>query len=417
MSTVKTGSADEAFTVKLDIHMVSTSTYRKLIEAFAGQRIVLAVMGPSGIGKSAIPKQVASARGADVPYVALHMPTMSIEDFHVPTTASDTKHYYDRRIPRRFQPLFEYVEQERKKHPGGKIPPNRCPILAIEELNRSVDKHVTRATFTLLDDRVIGDMVLPDEVQMVISMNPSGGGMSVNEFEKDPAMRRRLVIVGVSASYGDFMRYAKDKFHAKVIEHLEAQPLLLYDTEGAKSGKVFACPATWDNVSRLCAAFDAIKMPLTTTEARAAFAGAIGGAATEVFVEFIQDATIVITPEEVLGGYHKRSTVQERFLRLREASRQDKITALASNVAMQMFVDLKRKPETYSAQLSNFMEDLPEENTIVFIREIHAQAAATANGKDYMRELNRIIAQIPAYNKAVERMQTAQRKGEAEAKA
>jgi hypothetical protein len=415
MSTVKTEAADEAFTAKLDIHMVSTSTYRKLIDSMAGNRLVLAVMGPSGIGKSAIPRQVAAER--DVPYVALHMPTMSIEDFHVPTKADDTKHYYDRRIPRKFQPLFEYVEAEKRRHPNGKIPAKRCPILAIEELNRAVDKHVTRATFTLLDDRVIGDMTLPDEVQMVVSMNPSGGGMSVNEFEKDPAMRRRLVLIGVSASYGDFMRFAKDKFHAKVIEHLEAQPLLLYDTEGAKSGKVFACPATWDNVSRLCTAFDEVKMPLTSSEARAAFAGAIGGAATEVFVEFVQDATVVITPEEVLGGYHKKSTVQERFLKLRDGGRQDKVTALASNVAMQMFVDTKRNPETFATQLSNFMEDLPEENTIVFIRELAAQAQATANGREYMRELNRFIAQMPAYNKAMARMQTAQKKGDAEAKA
>jgi hypothetical protein len=414
MSTVKT-EADEAFTAKLDIHMVSTSTYRKLIDVFAGSRVVLAVMGPSGIGKSAIPRQAAEDR--KVPYVPLHMPTMSIEDFHVPTKAEDTKHYYDRRIPRKFQPLFEYVDAERKKHPNGKIPRNRCPVLAIEELNRSVDKHVTRATFTLLDDRVIGDMTLPDEVQMVVSMNPSGGGMSVNEFEKDPAMRRRLVLIGVSASYGDFMRWAKDKLHAKVIEHLEAQPLLLYDTDGAKSGKVFACPATWDNVSKLCIAFDEVKMPLTSSEARAAFAGAIGGVATEVFAEFIQDATVVITPEEVLGGYHETSTVRERFLKLRDGGRQDKVTALASNVAMQMFVDTKRKPETFAKQLSNFMADMPEENTIVFIRELFAQAQSTSNGKDYMRELNRIIAQIPAYNKAVERMQTAQKKGEAEAKA
>lgn len=417
MSTVKTDAADETFTAKLDIHMVSTSTYRKLIDVFAGTRVVLAVMGPSGIGKSAIPKQAAITRGPDVPYVALHMPTMSIEDFHVPTKADDTKHYYDRRIPRKFQPLFEYVDTERKKYKDGKIPRDRCPILAIEELNRSVDKHVTRATFTLLDDRVIGDMTLPDEVQMVVSMNPSGGGMSVNEFEKDPAMRRRLILIGVAASYGDFMRFAKDKFHPRVIEHIEAQPILLYDTESAKSGKVFACPATWDNVSKLCTAFDEMKMSLTSSEARAAFAGAIGAAATEVFVEFIQDATIVITPEEVLGGYHKNSTVRERFEKLKEAGRQDKITALASNVAMQMFVDLKRKPETYAAQLSNFMEDLPEENTIVFIRELFAQAQATNNGKEYMRSFNQLIAQIPAYNKAVERMQAAQKKGDAEAKA
>jgi hypothetical protein len=415
MSTVKTEATNESFTEKLDIHMVATSAFRKLIDTMAGSRLVLAAMGASGIGKTAIPKQAAESRGA--PYVALHMPTMSIEDFHVPTKAEDTKHYYDRRIPRRFQGLFEYVAAEKAKYPDGKIPNNRCPILAIEELNRAVDKHVTRATFTLLDERVIGDMVLPDEVQIVVTMNPSGGGMSVNEFEKDPAMRRRLVIVGVAASYGDFMRYAKDKFHTKVIEHLEAQPLLLYNVEGARSGKAFACPASWDTVSKLCTAFDASDLSLTSRDARAAIAGAVGGTAAEAFAEFIEDATIVITPEEVLGGYHQGSTVQDRFQKLLVDSRQDKITALASNVAMQMFVDTKRKPDVYATQLSNFMNDLPEENTIVFIRDIFAQSKTVQDGTRYMQDLNRLLAQVPSYQSAVARMQVSQKKAEAEAKA
>jgi len=415
MSTVKTETAGESFTEKLDIHMVSTSTFRKLIESMAGSRLVLAAMGASGIGKTAIPKQAAADR--NVPYVALHMPTMSIEDFHVPTKAEDTKHYYDRRIPRRFQPLFEYIEAERLRHPDGKIPKGRCPILAIEELNRTVDKHVSRATFTLLDDRVIGDMTLPDEVQIIVTMNPAGGGMSVNEFEKDPAMRRRLVIVGVAASYGDFMRFAKDKFHVKVIEHLEAQPLLLYDLDAARAGKAFACPASWDTVSKLCAAFDDAGVPLTSSEARAAFAGAIGATSAEVFAEFIVDATIVITPEEVLGSYHTGSTVQDRFKKLLTDARQDKITALASNVAMQMFVNTKRKVESYASQLSNFMSDLPEENNIVFIREIFAQSKTVQDGTRYMQDLNRVLAQLPAYITAVSNMQVSQKKGEAEAKA
>src|SRR5574343_1543841 len=125
MSNVKTDGQSEAFTAKLDIHMVSTGTFRRLIDVYAGTRVVLAAMGASGIGKTAIPRQATLARGPDVPYVDLHMPTMSIEDFHVPTKAEDTRHYYDRRIPRKFQQLFEYCETERKKHKDGIIPPER----------------------------------------------------------------------------------------------------------------------------------------------------------------------------------------------------------------------------------------------------------------------------------------------------
>lgn len=415
MSNVKTDSQSESFTAKLDIHMVSTGTFRRLIDVYAGTRVVLAAMGASGIGKTAIPRQATLARGPDVPYVDLHMPTMSIEDFHVPTKAEDTRHYYDRRIPRKFQPLFAYCETERKKHKDGIIPPERCPILSIEELNRSVDKHVTRATFVLLDERVIGDMKLPDEVQMVVTMNPTGGGMSVNEFEKDPAMRRRLIIVGVTYSYGDFMRYAKGKFHPKVIEHIEAQPTLLYDKDGAGSGKAFACPATWEAVSRLCTALDRAKISLTSSEAMASFAGTIGATATAMFVEFIKDATIVITPEEVLQGYNKGSTVQQRFLKLIEDSRQDKITTLVTSVVLQIFADPDRKPSTYAAPFSNFLLDLPEENMMVLLREFFTAATTATDGKKTLIEVNKLLVKIPSYTSAVEKLRAAQDRGKAEA--
>lgn len=412
MTTENSHADPDTFTSKLDIAMVSTGMFRKLIDVFAGSRIVLAAMGPSGIGKTAIPQQAAKER--DAVYVALHMPTMSIEDFHIPTPAKDSKLYYDRRIPRKFQPLFNYVEKLTKEN-GGVFPKGRNPILALEELNRAPDKHVTRAVFTLLDDRVIGDTVLPDEVQMVVTMNPSGNGMMVNEFEKDPAMRRRLTIMGVTASYGDFIRHARGKFHEKVVEHLEAQPTLIYDTQGPSAGRTFACPATWDTVSKLCFAFDAVNIPLVSQEARAAFSGAIGAASTEIFMEFVKDASIVITPEEVLGGYRKGAPVQDRFKKLVTDSRQDKITSLVTSLTMYLFADTKRQPTAFAKQLGAFMEDLPEENTIVFIRELTAQAKSTTDGQKYLVNLSRVLAGVPAYTAAVERMQQAQKKGEKEA--
>lgn len=414
MSDVKSPNNEETFTSKLDINMVSTNGYAELIEVHAmTDRAVIAAIGDSGIGKSAIPKQVALRR--DAPYVALHLPTMSIEDFHLPTTAADTKHYYDKRIPRKFQILMDYVKKMREAN-GGEFPVGKNPILAIEELNRAVDKAVTRATFTLLDDRMIGDVYLDDAIQIVVTMNPTGGGMVVNEFEKDPAMRRRLIMVGVTCSYGDFMGHAKaSKFHSKVIEHLDAQPALLYDKTGATSGKKFACPAAWDTLSRICKTLDAKEMPFTGHSARAAFAGTIGGTAAEMFVEFVQDATVVIAPEDVLKGYFPQSQVRERFKDLIEKNRLDKITTLTSGMVLKLLADTKRKPASFSKTLSLFMADMPEEIMISFIREMVAVSKSVKDGLRFVQELNALMAQDPAFNTALDRLKRAQEKGKKEA--
>lgn len=414
MSNATTAAQEETFTQRLDIQMITTREYEDMLELFAGQRTVLAAIGPSGIGKTAIPQQVARNRGA--PYVALHMPTMSIEDFHIPTTAMDTKQYYDRRIPRKFQELIEYVQGIRKEN-NGVFPAGKHPILAIEELNRTVDKHVTRATFTLLDDRMIGDTYIDDAIQMVVTMNPSGGSMAVNEFEKDPAMRRRLVMVGVTGSYGDFMKYAKaTKFHQAVIDHLEAQPALLYDNEAALAGKKFACPAAWETVSRVCYALDTNERPIMSSAGRAAFSGAIGATATEAMFEFLQDRTVVITPEEVLQGYFEESTVRKRYLKLLADDRQDKISALATSVVVKMYENTNRKADSYAKQLALYLKDMPTERTIAFIRDLFESSKTAHNGNVFLSNFNTLIAKDPNFNECVQRMQAAQQKGQDEAK-
>lgn len=415
MSATQTTPAEETFTAKLDIQMVTPRGYASLIELHAGTpRAVVTAIGMPGLGKTAIPKQVARKRNA--PYMAIHVPTELIEDLGIPTTATDTKQYYDKRISRKFQPLIEFVAEEKLKN-GGKFPAGRNPILAVEELNRAADKHVTRAMFTLIEDRKIGDVHIDEAIQIVVTMNPSGGSMSVNEFERDPAHRRRLIMVGVTASYADFMRYARDaEFHPKVVEHLEAQPLWLYDNEAMKAGKKFACPSSWETLSQVCKALDAQSVPLSDETAVAAFSGMVGATAADAFVEFIRDATVVITPDEILQGYRAQGAVRQRFQKLVEESRMDKISQLISGVAMKMFA-VQQKPSAFAKQLALFMDDMPEDSLLAFIKELVEQAKTATGGNARRVEFNALIAQDPAFSNAMVKLKKAQAKGQEAARA
>lgn len=408
------GASEETFTAKLDIHQVTPGAYDELIELCAdAPRTAVCAIGWPGLGKTAIPKQVAKRRNA--PYAAFMIPQMSVEDCHIPTFAQDTRQYYDRRITRKLQPLLEFVAQLRAEN-GGAFPKGRNPILAIEEINRARHKAVTNAMFTLLEDRMLGDTYIDDAIQFVVTMNPSGGAMAVNEFERDPAARRRLLMVGVTASYADFMHYVTDaKFHPQVIEHLEAQPTWMYDEEGIISGKVYPCPASWETVSQLCYTLDEQKRSLTEGSARALIAGKIGATAAEAFFEFCLDKTIVITPEEVLQGYFLNSTVRARFKRFLDESRQDKIAMLMPGLAMKIFGNTKRPPATYGKQLALFMDDMPEENVVQFIKtHLKGQSDTVTGGREYFRQLSEYMSKEPAFRQSVERLQRTQKKAEAE---
>ena len=411
----KKDQGDEPFTTKLDISMVSTSMFERIIDLYAGTNLVVAAVGKSGIGKTAIPRQAAARRNA--PYICMDGPTTNIDDFHVPTTALDTRVYYDRRIPRKFQLIIDFVKKTREEN-GGEFPQGKNPILSVEELNRTVDKHVTRAFFTLLNERTIGDIQLDPAIQIVVTLNPSGGGMAVNEFERDAAMRRRLKWFGVTANYGDFIRYAKKaKFHEKVLAHLEAQPQHFYDDQAALAGKVFACPASWEDVSTMCYQLERSDVSFFGNEARASFAGAIGLTASEQFIDFIQDASVVITPDEVLQHYTAKSTVRKRFKQLIDDSRLDRVAILGTAVAIKLYENTKKRPETVGKQLALFMTDMPEEVMLAFIRELSEQSKTATGGQQFLIALNGLMAKEKDgyFSEAVARLQRAQQKGKEEA--
>lgn len=414
MSDQKNVQAEETYTSKLDILMVQPQGYAALIEAHANTpRAVVTAVGMPGLGKTAIPKQVAKRRNA--PYMAIHVPTELIEDLGIPTTASDTKEYYDKRISRKFQPLITFVAKLRAEN-GGNFPEGRNPILAIEELNRASDKHITRAMFTLIEDRRIGDVHIDEAIQIIVTMNPSGGSMAVNEFERDPAARRRLVMCGITASTGDFLRYAKEaKFHADVVSHLEAQPNWLYDNDALKAGKKFACPSAWETVSQSCIEFEKKGLSLTGDMAMASFAGTIGATAATALVDFLRDATVVITPEEVFENYHENSTVRKRVEKIINESRMDKLTVLQSGIAIHLFLT-EKKPAAFVKQLALFMLDLPVDANFALIKEMVEQSKNSNNGKAKLTEANQLLANEKAYNDAMEKLKRSQDKANDTAK-
>lgn len=415
MSTADTkANIEDTFASKLGIEMVTPRVFKDMIELCAGSTNIVCAVGPSGIGKTAIPKQVAKGRngGKGVPYFPLYMPTATQEGFFIPTTASDTKRYFDQRVPRGFQEVVEWAEAMDKKYKG-KVPKNMCPILSVEELNRAVDKSVTRAAFVLIGDRMIGDIHLPDCLQIVATMNPSGGGMNVNEFERDPAMRRRLSpMIGVAYNYGDFMKHATEVgFHEHVIGHLGAQPSHGYDEMAALAGKHFACPATWERVSEFCFMFEESDIPLNSSMGRAAIAGAIGTASATAFLDFVRDNTMVVTPDDVLTSYGPDTETRKRFkkyLPKEGEGRLDKVTELSMGLATRIFADLTKKPEQLVKQLAVFISDLPEEILMSFIQKLTDEANRLGNdAKNFLQTLNQKLSAEPVFVEGLKRLHQA----------
>lgn len=415
MSDLKASQQIESFAEKLDIRAVSPRTYADAIEASRlTPRVVVCGVGPSGVGKTAIPRQIASRRKS--PYVQFFTPQMPLEDTSIPYFPSDTKEYFDKRAPRKIAPVIEYVKKLRDKH-GDDIPDGMQPIIAIEELNRARDKTVTQAMFTLIEDRYLGDLYIDEYIQLVVTMNPSGGQFAVNEFERDPACRRRLSMMAVVPSFGDFIRFATEAgFHEKVVTYLEAQPTWFYDYGAALASKQFCCPASWESVSSVLKALERLKMPFDSATAMAIISGKIGDSATVAFLDYIKDESIVIAPEQVLSGYQKDSEVRRQFREQYLAvdgggeARNDKTGDLLQNVAVHVFLNLKREPKTFGPQLALFMDDLPEEKLKLFVRHLTDQAKLGDEYRKYLLKFNTLLNSEKYFVNAAKRLQDAEAK-------
>lgn len=407
---------DETAATQLGIDTVTPRVLERMINVIGDQSLVLAIMGQSGIGKTAIPRQIAARRG--VPYAQIHMPTAAPESFQLPSIPKDEKTFFDQRIPRTFQELLAYADAEARKHPGGKVPVQRKAILSIEELNRAPDKSTTRSAFVMIGDRMIGDVRIPDAIQIVATMNPSGQGFSVNEYEKDPAMRRRTMLVYLAADYSDFMAYAEgNDFHDEVIGYLRAHVSHFYDETAAKAGKVFACPATWEAVSKTCHALAAARESLSGAVARAAYAGIIGTGVTQTFLEYVKDRTTTVAPDDVLYRY---SAVRDRVQKLLKDDRLDRITDLVAGLAVRVvsLPEADRDPSKFVDSLALFLSDIPADVVMTFMSAgvDYAERAGGATELWWRQDINSALVGNPNYRKMVGTYTAASMKADKEAK-
>lgn len=432
MSTADTAQAAiiaDTFASKLGIAMGTPRVFATMIETLAGTHAVVCAVGPSGIGKTAIPKQVAERRNPaglhgrkrGVPYAQLHAPTATQEGFFIPTMAPDTRRFFDQRIPRTFQEVIEWGERMDAEYGVGKVPKDLCPLLVVEELNRAPDKSVTRAAFVMIGDRMIGDTRIPGCVQIVCTMNPSGQGYAVNEFEKDPAMRRRLLPIGVDYSYGDFMAYARAAgFHPDIVDHLGAHPDWGYDQAGSLAGKTFACPATWEVASTVLKELEA-QGPLDpcSTLVRASVAGAVGNAAAAALLDYIKNHTLSVTPAEVLSSYAgtPMPETRRRFLAYMTdgGGRMDLVTSLATGVAIHVVSHPDRPVSEFVDHLCLFARDLPSEVLMTWVTAITEEADRIGGEvKAKINKMNAAFAAHPDFITAMQRLHDAKLAADAE---
>lgn len=215
---------------------------------FRMQRPII-MMGPPGVGKTAVVRQVADELGVNfVSYSITHhtrqsalgLPFITTREYD--GTARSVSEYTMSEI---IAAVFEARERSRVAE----------GILFLDEVN-CVSETLAPAMLQFLQYKTLGMHSLPEGWVIVTAGNPPEYNCSAREF--DSAMLDRLMRIDVEPDLGAWREYAlAHGVHPAVMTYLEARPENFYRMKTSARGPVIVTPRGWEDLSRMLQAYEA----------------------------------------------------------------------------------------------------------------------------------------------------------------
>lgn len=393
MSSERDETKLNRFWERLGIPVCTLQEARRVIELAFDNKQVVCLIGEAGIGKTQLWDQIAVDR--DWKRVTMYLAHLEREDISgIPFPSGNGSGTYDFLCERTIKSVIDDPTPT---------------VLILDEWNRG-EKAVMNAAFTLMESRRFGSFKLPDHVYIGAAMNPSESNYIVNEAEKDPAFRRRLILLAVQSNIGAFMEHARGRgnFHSAVVDYLEAQPVSLNDIASRDAGKVYANPAAWEKVSDGLKAIDNRGQDLMAMERTLLLwgGGIVGMQTMSTFIDFLKERAVFINPDEIISDYKKKA--RYKIMRLVKSGRNDAIMETCESIAVAI-VGRRNTPEVkdhlgkVARNLGSFLMDLPAEATMGFLTKLGKHAInAGQDGTQFHLDLAEELSQVDEYQKVIE---------------
>lgn len=186
---------------------------------------VFAVEGDSGVGKTALITQIASRFGFDLRTINCNH--LNLEDLSLPVVVDN---HVQIKLSRLFAP-----------------PKDGCRgvLLFVDELTRPSSDGVGNAVMTMICERKVTGVTIPENFVFITAYNPSDTGEYVdtrNIFD-DLAARRRYARVRLMFDADEFLAYHRTRMHPDLFAFLTQHP------ESILVKGSINCPRQWERLS------------------------------------------------------------------------------------------------------------------------------------------------------------------------
>lgn len=212
------------------------------------------LVGPPGIGKTAIMEQIAGEMGIGLlAYSMTHHTRQSalglpfIVHKKYGNMEFDVSEYTMSDI---IASIYEMEETSGVKN----------GILFLDEIN-CVSETLSPVMLQFLQYKVFGKHRVPDGWVIVTAGNPPEYNNSVHEF--DIVTLDRLKKIEVEPDYETWKKYAyKIGVHPSILSYLEIKKTNFYKVESTVEGKRFVTARSWDDLSRMITVYEKMNLPV-----------------------------------------------------------------------------------------------------------------------------------------------------------
>lgn len=218
------------------------------------QRPIL-LMGPPGIGKTAIMEQVAEECNVGlVSYTITHHTRQSavgLPNIKSKTYQGQTVSVTEYTLSEIIASVYECMERTGKKE----------GILFIDEIN-CVSETLAPTMLQFLQNKTFGSHKVPEGWLIAAAGNPPEYNKSVREFDIVTLDRVRKIDIDVDCSV--WMEYAwSQQIHAAVLSYLSIKKENFYLVENTVDGKFFVTARGWEDLSEILKSYERFQFPVT----------------------------------------------------------------------------------------------------------------------------------------------------------